>query len=412
MAKTKTPVWAAFWITACAALPQCSGAPTADAVSCSLRGVDRALADTTIERKALLRPGERKTVALGPLRLEADYAEGSTQLALKVKAGATELFRSRYPLRDSLPPINQVPDEQGFTGVLALTHPTEGGNYQLVCRSVLAATYSDRREREAQRRLQAAAARKAALTTTLMARKPCALPRRLLTRDGPRCPPKSALPARVEAIQALHALGERDFMAVELEGAELDRVDLRDSKFGFGRLARASLHDAQLYFADFQSASLDAANLERANLWAANLAEASLRGTKLNGAKLQHGQLGNAELTDADLAGAFLIQATLVDATLTNASLAGAFLIDARLTNANLANADLAGADLTGAILDGANLSGARNLRQHQLDRACGNAATVLPKGLRIDRGPRQCVPGVAFVPCAAKHADVDRAPR
>ena len=355
MAKTKTTVWAAFWIMACAALAQCTpegaprstnaSAPIADAVSCSLRGLDRALADTTIECKALLRPGERETVTLGAFRLEADYGEGGTRLGLKVKAGATELFRSRYQLRDRLPPINQLPNEQGFTGVLELTHPTEGGNYQLICRSVLAATYSDRREREAERRLQAAAARKATLTATLMARQPCALPRRLLSRDGPRCPPKSSLPARVEAIQALHALGGQDFMAVDLEGAELDRADLRDSKFGFGRLARASLRDAQLYFADFQSASLDAANLERANLWAANLAEASLRGTKLNGAKLQHGQLGNAELTDAELAGAFLMQATLVDATLTNASLEGAFLIDARLANANLANADLADAD-------------------------------------------------------------------
>jgi len=82
MPKTKTTVWAALCITACAALPRCTSegaprstnvsAPNADAVSCSLHGVDRALAASTIERKALLRPGERKTVALGPLRLEAD----------------------------------------------------------------------------------------------------------------------------------------------------------------------------------------------------------------------------------------------------------------------------------------------------------------------------------------------------
>ena len=333
----------------CAAIPRCTGddarrstnasAPAAEAVSCSLYRT----ADSTVERKASLRPGERRTLAL------------------------------------------------------------EGGNYELACRSVVAATSADRREPGAERRRQPVSPRKAALTATLHAREPCTLARKLLSRDGPRCPPKSALRARIEAVLALYALGERDFAAANLEKAKLDRVDLRDSKLPFARLGHASLRDAQLYFTDLSSASLDAADLERANLWSANLAGAGLRGAKLQGAKLQHAQLGNAELADADLAGAFLIDATLVDATLTNASLAGAFLIGAHLANAKLANADLAGADLTRAILDGANLKGARHLRQHQLDRACGDPATVLPEGLRIDRRPRQCVPGSTVVPCASR---------
>ena len=43
---------------------------------------------------------------------------------------------------------------------------------------------------------------------------------------------------------------------------------------------------------------------------------------------------------------------------------------------------DLAEANIPGANLSGANLSGAKNLTQTQLDKACGNEKTKLPKGL------------------------------
>jgi uncharacterized protein YjbI with pentapeptide repeats len=44
----------------------------------------------------------------------------------------------------------------------------------------------------------------------------------------------------------------------------------------------------------------------------------------------------------------------------------------------------LSGADLLSATLSSANLSDVKNLTQTQLDKACGNANTKLPKELTL----------------------------
>ncbi len=74
----------------------------------------------------------------------------------------------------------------------------------------------------------------------------------------------------------------------------------------------------------------------------------------------------------------------LVSGRFDGASFRGADLDRAMLTGATFAGADFRGASLDGAILAGANLSGVRNLRQSQLDDACGDEKTRLPSGLKI----------------------------
>lgn len=71
-------------------------------------------------------------------------------------------------------------------------------------------------------------------------------------------------------------------------------------------------------------------------------------------------------------------------AVLTGASLSGADLTNASLVGAYLNGANLAGAQLSGANLSGAQLGSARGLTQGQLSQACGDEATVLPRGMRI----------------------------
>jgi len=56
----------------------------------------------------------------------------------------------------------------------------------------------------------------------------------------------------------------------------------------------------------------------------------------------------------------------------------------APLSGANLSGADLSEADLRDANLSGADLSDVKNLTQTQLDKACGNANTKLPKELTL----------------------------
>ncbi len=60
-----------------------------------------------------------------------------------------------------------------------------------------------------------------------------------------------------------------------------------------------------------------------------------------------------------------------------------------KLKRADLSGANLSEANLTNAVLrvtklNGTNLSGVSGLTQAQLDRACGDDATVPPEGLTI----------------------------
>ena len=67
----------------------------------------------------------------------------------------------------------------------------------------------------------------------------------------------------------------------------------------------------------------------------------------------------------------------------------GASFAGANLTNATFVGTYLGGANFKGAVLDGANFGGAemgavRGLTQPQLSKACGDASTILPRGLHI----------------------------
>jgi pentapeptide repeat protein len=84
-----------------------------------------------------------------------------------------------------------------------------------------------------------------------------------------------------------------------------------------------------------------------------------------------------------DRRGADLIGRDLRGADLGRANLRGALLIRADLRGADLRLADLTGTDCRGCDLRGADLSTALFVTQAQLDAATGDAATVLPAGLR-----------------------------
>jgi uncharacterized protein YjbI with pentapeptide repeats len=174
-----------------------------------------------------------------------------------------------------------------------------------------------------------------------------------------------------------------------LLGLDLGGGDLRSAN-----LIRASLSSANLSHTNLLNADLSGANLLNADLSGANLLKANVSGANLNGAILSSANLSDTDLLNADLGvanlrGANLFRANLRGANLFRANLRGASLNIANLSGANLGAANLSDADLSSANLSGANLSGARNLEQMQLDNACGNVNTTLPKGLKL----QPCVP-------------------
>ena len=110
-------------------------------------------------------------------------------------------------------------------------------------------------------------------------------------------------------------------------------------------------------------------------------------------AQVKKARLSGMNLRYASADGAFLVKADLRDANLQGTNLVGANLQGARLINANLQEANLQFANLKGAYLrlaklQGANLRYAEGLTQKQLDLACGDEKTRLPRGIH------QAVPG------------------
>ena len=120
----------------------------------------------------------------------------------------------------------------------------------------------------------------------------------------------------------------------------------------------------------------------------------------LAGASLEATMMTKVDLDEVDLRDANLSSATIEDSSLFGADLSGA-----NLAGATLRDVDLRGADLTGAImsnarllegtrleftalyetrLDGADLSGTLNLREGQLEDACGDQRTRLPASVTV----------------------------
>lgn len=340
--------------------------------------------------QVMLTPGMRKTIEVGALRLVAGYDNGSTIdqcncIGLDVFAGDAHLFRAAYQLSGP-PPDNQFGD-LGFTGLLFFSHPTAGGDYQAICKSVDSHTFPRSETREQfLARSRAEAKRKAARVAAL--------------RD-----PNQPLPKRVEALVTLHAGGERKFAGVDLQGSMIAGADLRECDLTGARFDGADLSAAQLYSSHLQRAVLRGAHLGHTNLFAAHLDDADLTDAKAERVNLESAELPGARLANADLTGTYASHAVLTSANLTGTRLVSADLTWANLTGAKLIGANLASANLQHAILDGVDLSGAK-LDQWQLDQACGDAKTILPPGYSIRREPRAEIAGTAILPC-----DVDVRP-
>lgn len=135
-----------------------------------------------------------------------------------------------------------------------------------------------------------------------------------------------------------------------------------------GQIARAvggsSCPGCNLFQAEFNG--LQATGLDFSG---ARLRQADLSLTVLNRARFNR-----ADLRDVNAYGGVFSSASFAGANMTNAGFVGTYLRGANFSGATLVGTDFSGADLTGA----------RGLTQSQLDRACGDATTVLPGRLHI----------------------------
>lgn len=125
----------------------------------------------------------------------------------------------------------------------------------------------------------------------------------------------------------------------------------------------------------------------------------SCKGCNLFQAELAFQDADKIDLSKARLRQSNLALSTFDDVNLSEANLSVANLFGARFnrsdfTRANMQNviavgtffgsSNLAAADLSGANISGADLTIARGLTQAQLNRACGDSTTRLPKGKTV----------------------------
>lgn len=122
------------------------------------------------------------------------------------------------------------------------------------------------------------------------------------------------------------------------------------------------------------SCNLFQADFDYEDISRRNLAGSRLRQSDLSLSTAEYTNFSRADLSIANMYGMRATGANFARANLSQASMVGGYF----------SSANFAGAVLTGANLSGAEAAGARGLTQGQLNGACGDATTELPRGLHI----------------------------
>lgn len=120
------------------------------------------------------------------------------------------------------------------------------------------------------------------------------------------------------------------------------------------------------------------------NLFQAELAYQDVDKADLSGARLRQSNLALTTFDDVNLSGANLSVANLFGARFNRGNLARANMQNVIAVGTYFGSSNLTGADLSGANLSGADLTIAKGLTQPQLNRACGDRNTRLPKGKTV----------------------------
>ena len=128
------------------------------------------------------------------------------------------------------------------------------------------------------------------------------------------------------------------------------------------------------------------ASCPRCNLFQADFSNLGLKGRDFTGARLRQADLSLSVMNRTRFTGGDLRDVNGYGGVFSSASFAHANMTNATFVGAYLQGANFSGATLIGVNFSGAQLDHAVGLTQHQLDGACGDESTTLPRGLRIRR--------------------------
>ncbi len=170
------------------------------------------------------------------------------------------------------------------------------------------------------------------------------------------------------------------FAAVAL--AAISASQAASAFWPFGPGARLEAQPA--YGGVCEECDLSGRILTGARMTHSNFSRSDFSNAVLTRADASHSEFQGADFTQADLTRARLIDASCPHARFDRARLQQADARGADFTRANFGAADVTRMNLEDADLSGADLRNARGLTQTQLNEACGDRRTRLPRGMRV----------------------------
>jgi uncharacterized protein YjbI with pentapeptide repeats len=209
-------------------------------------------------------------------------------------------------------------------------------------------------------------------------------------------------------------LSGKDLSGVSMRGASFPRADFTGANLSEAKISGANFGRAVFKRADFSNAVIEGSNFGRSDLTGAKMDDVTAKGINMSyaildgvqgrdsafsgtnfshsslvGAKFPESEFDHSVMTYANLSGIKLNEASMRNVQLVKANLDGANLVDVNFENANLTKAVFGQADVKNASFEFARLSGAdlskvKNLKQEQLDDACGDDNTALPPKLTL----------------------------
>lgn len=177
--------------------------------------------------------------------------------------------------------------------------------------------------------------------------------------------------------------------SIMLESSDLSGAILVEVDFSATDLRDSNLQGANLEKANLVRAALGGSNATGANFARVEAYRAGFPGVAAKGASFASAELQRADFTGADLEGADFGKSELGRAIFDEALITGTNFVSANLSRAHFEKARFAGPiDFSGAFfyltrIEGIDLSAAKGLTQAQIDQACGDEGTVLPRGLK-----------------------------
>ncbi len=190
-----------------------------------------------------------------------------------------------------------------------------------------------------------------------------------------------------------------DFTGTDLSGAELTGSNFSRAVFRRADLSDVEVNGSNFSWADFSGATLDdisghGINLSHAILNGAKGPDAQFEASnfshaKLLGASFQDAGFEECNLSHSDMTGAKLNETEFTNSNLSHTQLGAAGFREASFNHVDFRNADFGSAILKSADFDevylaGADLSHARGLTNEQLQGACGDDKTKLPRKMSV----------------------------